>query len=199
MIESIYFKSNSSGTCKFSLNLHGAKHFIRIGDYMINDKSQRTQVIIYRGFTGSGKKINRISGISNVVISYDSQMLYLEIKFQFENLYSLNRAINILSGQVYPNVSPFKMDDYSLIRTDTKKFNSIVDELVEQDDTHVSAYGLFYFFKKTLYATEYNFENKKVIKCTNSAAKISSDHTQVKIKDYLPSRNSIENRIIFER
>ena len=199
--EDITLNKDGSGVATVILNLSQSKDkissFVNAGE--INGNKLPTIDEIKEQMAAILKEANELEGISNVEAISDFEDYIFTFNCDFENLYALNDAINIMADRYNESGQPTIFEDnYGFdVASFYRYFNYPIPDI---DYDKLSTMEKF-LMETATFTGIYRFEDA-IKKCTNTSARISKSGKSAMIKatvDQLVTKKiSIENEVIFE-
>lgn len=209
-IERTSFNRDESGKFSIKVDLTKVGSLISVIKYLKGYESiakligdNNTLRVGYNAFCAAQEKIKNIPGISAVRVKHDEKMLTLILKFEFENIQVLNKAVKkINKGIDHPKLTCFSLSDELFVRED---MNGIAKKLIfyqQHDNCPVKSLDLDYFFKDTTYTTIYTF-HKKIVGFSNPLSVLTKDKKGIRVTHHVfaadETEESIGNRVRFEQ
>ncbi|WP_133282300.1 hypothetical protein [Cardinium endosymbiont of Culicoides punctatus] len=201
-MERAYFNKNGSGGFSLKVDLTKIGKLISVIKYINKDYQHITKIIGYNIFSAAEQRLKKIDGISDIRLKQDKAMLKFTIKFAFENIKVLNKAVDQINKGLDPtNITYFSFSDELFVREDV---NGIAKKLLlykEHDNCLVNSLDLAFFFRDSTYTTIYTFPNK-IVDFSNPFSELTEDKKTIGIAHHIfaigETDDSISNRIHFE-
>lgn len=197
--ESVILSKDGSGIFNFKVDLSESKYVLQMAKRMsalYEGKSPDEK--IDRNFVRAMGALESSPGISgSQLIKNDDDFIY-EITFNFEDIKSLNTAVNrFIKKEDRTDEDFFKLDKKWFERTDAVDIMKMVNREMQNEKSQVFGMDPEILFKDVVYATTYVFD-RKIKKHTNDKATVSGDKKEISLEYYVfrnEEDNSPENRI----
>ncbi len=199
--EDILLNKDGSGIATVIVNLSQSKDdiagFINAGE--VNGNKIPTIIEIKEKMAEVVAEANKLDGISNVESISDFEDYIFTFKCDFENVYALNDAINILADQYNESGQPMIFEEnYGFdVSSFYRYFNYPIPEI---DFDKLSMMEQFLLDSAT-FTGIYRFE-EAIAKCTNTSSQISKSKKSTMLKatlsELVKKQISLKNEVIFE-
>jgi copper chaperone CopZ len=202
--EEINMKSNGSGDMLLTVNMSQSK--VNLTNYMKMEEVQGIKVPkqseIEEEISNVKKALAQIKGLSSVKINSDFSEFIFTVSGQFDNVKTLNVAINKVAGEL--NRTPFPIIKKDNFDFSSGKFTRYFDYLKKLNFTQ-QEYDDLDFTQKFImesakYTSIYRFD-KPVKKVSNTKAEVAPSKKAVKLEsnfaEILTGRKAIENVITY--
>jgi hypothetical protein len=203
--ESVYLRENGSGKFALTVNLENMESLLKLAEKLSADTETGKDIFTETevDFEELRKKLERQPGISNVVRIQENNNKLLGIAFDFDDVSSLNRAMQEFNESNSGAQDYFTFHKGQLTRSNTLDITDKVQgEIEHETDIDVSVNGMMLgsIMKDMSYTTKYTFE-KPVKKTSNPASRVSNEGRTVTLTyhffDQEAGASSLENDISF--
>jgi hypothetical protein len=202
--EEINMKSNGSGDMLLTINMSQSK--TNLQNYMKMEEVQGIRVPkqseVEEEIRNVKKALDNISGLSNVKINSDFNEFIFTVSGNFDNVKTLNVAINKVAGVL--NHTPFpiiKKDnfDYSAGKF-TRYFDYLKNLSFTEKEYNELGFTEKFIMESAKYTSIYRFD-KPVKKVSNAKAEVAPSKKAVKLEsnfaEILTGKKAIENVITY--
>ncbi len=202
--EEVNMKSDGSGDMLLTINMSQSKANLK--NYMEMEEVQGIKIPSKSEIEGElatiKKTLFQVDGLTNIKINSDFNEFIFKVSGQFDNVKTLNIAINKVGSKL--NKSPFPMikkDNFDYSRGKfTRYFKYLKDWDMTQEEYDNLNFTARFIMESAKYISIYRFD-KPVKKITNTSAQVAPSKKAVKLEsnlaEVLTGKKLIENVITY--
>jgi len=206
--ETAHIHTNGSGNFEVAADLSKIEPLIKVASVLADVTPEATTKSIQEAFSTAARSLGSIPGVSKVATTYDTKTLGFKLKFEFNGIRSLNKAICILYAHIdHPGSTYFKMGRRTFERIDTVNVAQLLthyrkeaEKQRKNPNTQIEDLILKNILNAITYHITYSFD-KKIKEISNTLADITEDHTTVvltqSLADAHAKERSFSNKVIF--
>jgi len=202
--ERIFLREDGSGKFNFVLNLSQSKWLLQAAkaaaEISEEDPGKKPDNRINSSLLETKEKLDSITGIHNTTITRDDDKFVYVISFDFDNVQSLNTAMNqFIEGDTNEDLVFYRYNNKRFTRSQAVNIRNQVKREMENERSMLHGLDPSLLFKTVSYETIYKFDSK-IKHYSNKNAKLSNDAKTLRL-EFLPFSSdtlaTIENHIKF--
>ncbi len=202
--EEVNMKSNGSGDMLLTVNMSQSKDNLK--NYMKMEEVQGIKVPnqseIEKEIANVKRVLSKVKGLTNVKIKSDFNEFIFNVSGDFDNVKTLNVAINKVASEL--NRSPFptiKKDNFDYSQGTFKRYFKYLKDLnLTQEEYDGLNFTARFIMESAKYISVYRFD-KPVKRVSNAKAQVAPSKKAVKMEsnfaEILTGKKTIENTITY--